>query len=106
MWRTSGEPVPGAPRIGMGCMRLSTDRDRDESRALAVLHAAFDASMNVLDTADGYCWDSAEAGHNERLIARALATWNGDRSRNVVSTKGDLTRPGGRWVANGRARHL
>ena len=87
-------------------MRLSTDRDRDESRALAVLHAAFDAGINLLDTADAYCWDSKEAGHNERLIARALATWNGDRSRIVVATKGGLTRPGGGWVANGCARHL
>jgi aryl-alcohol dehydrogenase-like predicted oxidoreductase/histidinol phosphatase-like enzyme/predicted kinase len=87
-------------------MRLSTDRDRDESRALEVLHAAFDAGITFLDTADAYCWDATEAGHNERLIARALATWNGDRSRVRVATKGGLTRPGGGWVPNGRARHL
>jgi len=87
-------------------MRLSTNRDRDETRGMAVLHAAFEAGINLLDTADAYCWDETEAGHNERLIARALATWNGDRSRIVVATKGGLTRPGGGWAANGRARHL
>src|SRR5881394_2276737 len=87
-------------------MRLSTNRDRDETRATAVLHAALGAGINLLDTADAYCWDETEAGHNERLIARALATWNGARSRIVVATKGGLTRPGGGWVANGRARHL
>src|SRR5262245_37294675 len=94
------------PRIGMGCMRLSTDRDRDEAGAVAVLHAALDAGVTVLDTADAYCRDETEIGHNERLIARALSAWQGDRSRIVVATKGGLTRPGGRWVVDGRAGHL
>jgi aryl-alcohol dehydrogenase-like predicted oxidoreductase/histidinol phosphatase-like enzyme len=92
--------------LGIGCMRLSTEPDRDEARAIAVLHAAFDAGVNFLDTADAYCRDASEAGHNERLIARALATWTGDRSSIAVATKGGLTRPDGRWVADGRARHL
>jgi aryl-alcohol dehydrogenase-like predicted oxidoreductase/predicted kinase/histidinol phosphatase-like enzyme len=87
-------------------MRLSTDRDRDEVNAIAVLHAAFDAGITFLDTADAYCWDEAERGHNERLIAGALATWGGDRARLQVATKGGLARPGGRWVADGRAKHL
>jgi aryl-alcohol dehydrogenase-like predicted oxidoreductase len=60
----------GRPLIGMGCMRLSTERTRDDERSIAVLHAAFDAGINFLDTADAYCWDSTEIGHNERLIAR------------------------------------
>jgi len=92
--------------IGLGCMRLSTERDRDEARAVAVLHAAFDAGVTLLDTADAYCWDEGDAGHNERLIARAIASWPGDRSGIVVATKGGLTRPGGRWVPDGRAGRL
>lgn len=87
-------------------MRLSTERDRDDARSIAVLHAALDAGITLFDTADAYCWDDTERGHNERLIARALATWGGDRSRVRVATKGGLTRPDGRWEANGRARHL
>src|SRR5262245_11058759 len=87
-------------------MRLSTERDRDEARALAVLHAAFDAGIVFLDTADAYCWNDSEPGHNERLIARALSTWPGDRKRVRVATKGGLTRPGGRWEPDGRAKHL
>ena len=87
-------------------MRLSTAPDRDDARALATLHAAFDAGVAFVDTADAYCWDDTEAGHNERLIARALATWSGEASRVRVATKGGLTRPAGRWVADGRARHL
>ena len=87
-------------------MRLSTERDRDETRGIAVLQAAFDAGVTFFDTADAYCLDDSEIGHNERLIARARASWNGDRSRIVVATKGGLTRPEGTWVPDGRARHL
>src|SRR5262245_51219301 len=93
-------------RIGIGCMRLSTERDRDEARALAVLEAALDLGVTFFDTADAYCLDDSEVGHNERLIARALAAWSGDRSRLEVATKGGLTRPAGQWVPDGRARHL
>jgi aryl-alcohol dehydrogenase-like predicted oxidoreductase/predicted kinase len=91
---------------GFGCMRLSTEPDRDEAQAATVLHAALDAGFELFDTADAYCADDTERGHNERLLARALATWSGDRSRVRVATKGGLTRPGGRWVPDGRARHL
>jgi aryl-alcohol dehydrogenase-like predicted oxidoreductase/histidinol phosphatase-like enzyme/adenylate kinase family enzyme len=95
-----------AAPIAMGCMRLSTEPDRDEEHGVALLHAALDAGITLLDTADAYCWDDSERGHNERLIARALATWSGDRSRIQVATKGGLTRPNGGWAADGRARHL
>jgi aryl-alcohol dehydrogenase-like predicted oxidoreductase len=94
------------PLVGMGCMRLSTERDRDDARAIAVLHAAFDAGVNFLDTADVYCVDHTEIGHNERLIANGIATWPGGSSRIIVATKGGLTRPQGAWVPDGRARHL
>jgi hypothetical protein len=86
--------------IGMGCMRLSTERDRDEDRAIAVLHAAFDRGVTFLDTADAYCWHDGEIGHNERLIARAIATWGGEGSRIRVATKGGLTRPSGAWASS------
>src|SRR5262245_36432625 len=92
--------------LGIGCMRLSTESDRDDEGAIELLHAAFDSGVTFLDTADAYCLDDSETGHNERLIARALRSWNGDRSHIIVATKGGLTRPGGAWVANGRARHL
>ena len=87
-------------------MRLSTLRDRDDARAIAVLHTALDAGATWLDTADAYCLDDSEIGHNERLIARALSTWDGDRSRVIVATKGGLTRPQGQWLPDGRAKHL
>lgn len=37
--------------FAIGCMRLSIEPDRDEGRAMAVLHAAFDAGVTLLDTA-------------------------------------------------------
>jgi aryl-alcohol dehydrogenase-like predicted oxidoreductase/histidinol phosphatase-like enzyme/predicted kinase len=87
-------------------MRLSTERDRTDASGIAVLHAALDAGITLFDTADAYCWDDGERGHNEKLIARALATWQGDRSRVIIATKGGMTRPGGRWESDGRAKHL
>ena len=87
-------------------MRLSTEPDRDDQRSIAVLHAAFDAGVTLLDTADAYCQDDSETGHNERLIATALASWPGDRSPIRLATKGGLTRPEGRWEPDGRAKHL
>ena len=97
-----------APRrpIAVGCMRLSTAPDRDEQRAVATLHAALDAGVTLLDTADAYALDENELGHNERLVARALASWRGDRALVRAATKGGMTRPGGRWVPDGRARSL
>src|SRR5262245_8194052 len=90
----------------MGCMRLSTDPARDAERGVAVLHVALDAGINFLDTSDAYCLDDTETGHNERLIAQAIASWPGDSSRVIVATKGGLTRPQGNWIPDGRAKHL
>ena len=76
-------------------MRLSTEPDRDDERSIAVLHAAFDAGVTLLDTADAYCWDDREIGHNERLIAQALRVVARRSSRITVATKGGLTGPEG-----------
>jgi aryl-alcohol dehydrogenase-like predicted oxidoreductase/predicted kinase len=98
----SGLPIS----IGLGAMRLSTDPQRDDDRSVAVIHAALDAGATLIDTADVYCHNELDIGHNERLIAEALRRWPGDRSRIVVATKGGLRRPNGAWVNDGRAKHL
>jgi aryl-alcohol dehydrogenase-like predicted oxidoreductase len=85
-------------------MRLSTAPDRDDERGLAVVCAAIDAGVTLIDTADAYCRDADDVGHNERLVARARAARPG--AAITVVTKGGLTRPGGAWVPDGRARHL
>src|SRR5215204_2165213 len=92
--------------IGFGCMRLSTAADRDDARSVAVIHAALDAGATLLDTADAYCHDDQDFGHNERLIADALRSWGGNRSTIEVATKGGLRRPGGKWANEARAKSL
>ena len=92
--------------LGLGCMRLSTHSNRDEANGIAVIHAALDAGVRLLDTADVYCLDDDDIGHNERLIARALRVWPGDAAAIEVATKGGMRRPDGAWVPDGRASHL
>ena len=101
---------PGAlavAAVGLGGMPLSIQgRPADEAEALRVIHAALDGGVTLLDTADVYCLDDRDIGHNERLFAKALKTWRGDRSGVVVATKGGITRPGGAWERDGRPEHL
>lgn len=87
-------------------MPLSVAGRPDEATGVRVLHAALDAGMRLVDTADVYCLSDEDLGHNERLVARALGEWNGPRSEVLVATKGGLTRPDGRWERNGRPDHL
>src|SRR4051812_23330376 len=92
-------------RIGLGCMRLSTEPDRSEERAIAAVHAALDGGVIVFDTARAYALDEGDLGHNERLVARALAAHPlGDRAR--IVTKCGMTRPAGSWRPDGRARSI
>lgn len=91
-------------RIGLGGMPLSLAGRPKEDDAVEVICAAIDAGMTLIDTADVYCIDDDDLGHNERLIARALDERPG--AEVVVATKGGLERPGGDWVTNGRPEHL
>lgn len=103
----SGPSSGGRARtLAMGTMRLSTEASRDEARALEVIAAALAGGVRLFDTADAYALDATDAGHNERLLARAIAAWAGDRAELTIVTKGGLVRPEGRWVADGRASHL
>src|SRR5215831_1941518 len=104
--RALGPAAPAVYVVGLGGMHLSITGRPDETTALRVIHAALDGGATILDTADVYCLDDADVGHNERLMAKALRTWGGRRDAVVVATKGGLTRPGGRWERNGRPEHL
>jgi len=85
--------------IGLGAMPLSIQGRPDERTALAVIAAFVENGGNFIDTAISYCLDNDDLGHNERLIAKALATLG--RGDVVVATKGGLTRPNGRWEVDG-----
>jgi aryl-alcohol dehydrogenase-like predicted oxidoreductase len=78
--------------IGMGCAGLSLGDPPSFDSAVATLCAALDAGTTLLDSAAVYIPDLASPGHNEDLIAAALAAWKGDRSTVIVSTKGGHTR--------------
>jgi len=86
-------------------MRLSTDDDRDEERALATVAAAIEVGTTIFDTARAYGRGEHELGHNERLLARALRLCEGDAVARIV-TKGGMARPGGAWVPDGRAKTI
>lgn len=90
--------------IGLGCMPMSLSRRPPEERSIATIRAALEAGANLLDTADAYCNDESELGHNERLIATALE--GRDRDGLVVATKGGHTRPGGSWDVDCSPDHL
>ena len=92
--------------IGLGEMPLSLAGRPDEAQAVRTIHAALDAGVTLIDTADAYCRDDSDFGHGEHLVARALAAWNGDRDRVLVATKGGHTRPGGAWELDGRPEYL
>ncbi|MEQ8273895.1 MAG: aldo/keto reductase [Deltaproteobacteria bacterium] len=88
---------------GLGCMRLS---NVDRAQAIETIHAALDAGVRWLDTADVYGPTARDVGHNERRVREALDTYGGDTSNVIVSTKGGLTRTGARWIPNGQKKHL
>jgi aryl-alcohol dehydrogenase-like predicted oxidoreductase len=87
-------------------MHLSIQDRPPEAQAIRVIHAALDAGVTLIDTADVYCLDNRDIGHNERLVAGALKSWAGDRDQVIVATKGGVTRPAGRWETDGSPQHL
>jgi pyridoxine 4-dehydrogenase len=90
-------------RLGFGAMRVTgkgiwgAPADHDE--AIAVLRAAIELGVTIIDTADSY------GPHvSEELIAEALYPYPADL---VIATKAGLVRPGpGEWEPDGRPRHL
>lgn len=101
-----GPDGPDLTVVGFGAMPLSLAQRPDEADGLRVLHAAFDAGLTLVDTADVYCLDDDDLGHNERLVAKALAAWSGDRDSILVATKCGMARPGGAWVHAGRPEQI
>ena len=93
--------------IGLGGMPMSIEGRPDEARSVATIHAALDAGVTLIDTADSYHLYADEVGHNENLIARALKSYPGDTSSVLVATKGGHLRPGdGSWTVDGRPEYL
>lgn len=92
--------------IGLGGMPMSIEGRPDEARSIAAVHEALDSGITLIDTADAYHLHAREVGHNEALLAKALASH--DRGTDVlIATKGGMTRPGdGSWDVDGSPAHI
>lgn len=92
--------------IGLGAMPASFEGVPRE-QGIAMVHAALDNGITLIDTADIYApsWD--QMGHNEKLVAEALRSYQGDKSDVVVATKAGITRhEGEKWGRNGKADYI
>jgi len=89
-------------RLGFGAMRLTgrgiLGEPEHPEEARRVLRRAVELGVNFIDTADSYGPEVSEL-----LIAEALHPYPEDV---VIATKGGFTRPGGRWIPDGRPEHL
>ena len=96
--------------IGLGAMPMSMNDDKrypEEPEAMATLHAALDAGITFIDTADIYApsWDTM--GHNETLVGKAVKSYGGSVDDLVIATKGGITRSEGeKWGRNGSLDYL
>jgi aryl-alcohol dehydrogenase-like predicted oxidoreductase len=91
--RTLGTSGPQVSAIGLGCMGMSDlYGPADDRESVAVIHAALEAGMTLLDTGDYY-----GMGANELLIHEALR--GRPRDRVAISVKfGALRDPAGAWL--------
>jgi aryl-alcohol dehydrogenase-like predicted oxidoreductase len=93
--------------IGLGEMPMSLASRPAEEQSIATIHAALDAGVTLIDTADAYSADDADFGHGESLVAKALESYGGDTSNILVATKGGHTRNADQsWGLNGSPEYL
>lgn len=99
--RRLGNNGPKVSAIGLGCMGMSEFYgQRDDAESVATIHAALDAGVTLLDTADMY-----GPFTNEELVGRAIRS---RRDEVVLATKFGIVRgpdPTSRGV-NGRPEYV
>ena len=81
---TLGKTGLKVSRLGFGAMRLPMEEEDDNKRidrtkAIPMIHTAFEAGVTYIDTAVGYCNQDSQ-----RVVGEALKGW---RDKIVVSTK-------------------
>src|SRR5215212_4738306 len=93
--------------IGLGGMPMSLSSRPPEEQSIRTIHAALDAGVDFIDTADAYSADDKDFGHNERLIAEAISSHPARRDGVIIATKGGHTRTAdGGWELDGRPEYL
>ncbi|MBM4436448.1 MAG: aldo/keto reductase [Actinobacteria bacterium] len=99
-YRTFGKTGWQVSAIGMGCWALSGQWGPvEEPQAIATVHAALDAGVNLFDTADAY-----GPRRSEEFLGKALL---GVRHRAFVATKvGNLARGAGHPLAYTHPEHI
>ncbi|GAA1913649.1 aldo/keto reductase [Streptomyces sodiiphilus] len=100
-YRTIGAGALRVGAIGLGCMPMSwgyTTSEQDGEASVRAVHAALDAGVTLLDTADMY-----GPFTNELLIGRVLRT---RRPEAVLATKCGLLVGDQHIVANGRPSYV
>ena len=86
--------------VGLGCATMTPFYDApDPASAIATIHRARELGVDFLDTADGYA-----RGHNEELIARAVAGHRDDYA--IASKFGNLGLLGDPRFADGRPEYV
>jgi len=98
--RRLGSNGPRVSSLGLGCMGMTpiyATPDPDE--AIATIHAAVDAGITMIDTADMYA-----GGKNEELVGRGI---EGIRERVVLASKfGNMRLPDGTRKVNGKPEYV
>ncbi|MDL2340755.1 MAG: aldo/keto reductase [Pseudomonadota bacterium] len=91
--RTLGSSGIAISPIAWGMWRLA-DGGRSAAEAAKLVHAALDAEITLLDTADIYGFDGTNGfGDAEALLGQVLASEPGLRARMVLATKGGIMPP-------------
>lgn len=78
--------------LGLGCMPLSIEDRPNEDVAISIIHRAIDKGITHLDTAFAYYLAggnafNGEEQHNEKLIAKALKSYTGNKEGISVASK-------------------
>jgi hypothetical protein len=86
IYRVLGRTGLKVSQLGFGAMRLPMQEVDGENRidrdkAIPMIHRAFEAGVNYIDTAVGYC-----NSDSQRVVGEAVEAW-GKRDQIVVSTK-------------------
>ncbi|NJD02332.1 MAG: aldo/keto reductase [Ruminiclostridium sp.] len=82
IYREFGKTGVKVSALGFGAMRLPALEDGkrlDEKKGIEIIHRAFEAGVNYIDTAPGYC-----GGESEIVVGKALKGW---RDKVYLSTK-------------------